>query len=593
MKRLFDSFRRMKLQQRLVLNFSILIILPMFFLGFFSYHSSATIINKNSEEFYRSALSQLAKEYNTVFSDAESLSYNLIGNEDLRYILNAPNIDAKYMEAYKRLYTLGDYATKSQIFSLSISKGGNIVYQSGAKVLQEEDNQWRFKAEVLKGKVVWSSIYVLDNLSGGPSVKVISLYREIMDLDRNVPIGMIRISISEDTLSNLYKGLFLGDQSEIFVIDKDGIIVSHPNKDFIGKPAPEQDFVLKFKDSTGFHSKVLNDQKVAYSYRITDSNYSMIGIVPMKTMYYESDMIRSLIMFTFAGCLLFVLILGSLLSRRISAPIKMLSEKMNEVEEGNFDASVCIDAQDEMGNLANHFNLMILKIKTLIRDLYEVKIKEREAELKALQEQINPHFLYNTLDTIRWTARKNKDFETSEYIEVLSRILRHNLNNGCYDTDIGSEIAHLKDYIFLQEKRYKDKLGIYINIDKSLYKYKIIKLVLQPIVENAIKHGFSPRLDGGFIFIDGAYADGTIKITVADNGVGADEKAINEIIHSQKKTDRVYALKNIHERIQFNYGEKYGLYFNSTIDKGSTVQIVIPAIEQEVGNNTVATISVK
>lgn len=582
MNNLFSIFENMGLKRKLIFSFSILIVIPMVVLGIFSLQSSTRVINEQSAQYYRNTLSQTAEYYKNIFSEIEAFSYLLIGNEDLNYLLNSKEVTKEYIDAYDRFDMLSEYfMSKPYILSLSASKDGRIIYQKGAAVPQEEKNQWYERAVNLKGKVVWSDAYTMKNLIDLPDAKVVSLYREIIDLDRNTPIGVIRITVSEETLYNLYKDLDLGEGAKVYIIDKNGLVISHPNKDFIGLPALEKEFIDKIKDSKKFNTRILSNNRVAFSYRIGTSDYSILGIIPLETINNESIPVKSLIMLTLFGCLVFAAILMFYLSKRIVEPIKLLSEKMDAVERGNFDVFVSVKVQDDMGKLANHFNNMVIRIKTLIRDLYEVKLREKEAELKALQEQINPHFLYNTLDTIRWTARKNGDFESSEYIEVLSSILRYNLNNGLYDTDIGSEMSNLMDYIFLQEKRYGDKISVYFNIDESLFGYKIIKLSIQPLLENSIKHGFSNKNSEGYIFVDGELSEGNIKITVTDNGVGANEKTINEIINSKTETERVYALKNINERIKLHFGDEYGLKFYSSKDNGTKVEIVFPAIEHE------------
>lgn len=582
MSNLFSIFENMGLKRKLIFSFSILIVIPMVVLGIFSSQSSTRVINEQSAQYYRNTLSQAADVYKNIFTDIEEFSYLLIGNDDLNYLLNSKEVNKDYIDAYDRFDTLAEYfMSKPYILSLSASRDGRIIYQKGAAVPQEDKNQWYDRAVNLKGKVVWSDTYTMKNLIDLPDTKVVSLYREIIDLDSNTPIGTIRITVSEETLYNLYKDLALGEGAQVYIIDKNGLVVSHPDKDFIGLPALEKDFIDKIKDSKKYNTRILSNNRVAFSYRIGTSDYSILGIIPLKTINNESTPVKSLIMLTLFGCLIFAAILMFYLSKRIIEPVRMLSEKMDEVEKGNFNVFVSVKVQDDMGKLANHFNNMVIRIKTLIRDLYEIKLKEKEAELKALQEQINPHFLYNTLDTIRWTARKNGDYESSEYIEVLSSILRYNLNNGLFDTDIGSEMSNLLDYIFLQEKRYGDKMSVYFNIDESLFRYKIIKLSIQPLVENSIKHGFSDKKTEGYIFVDGELSDGKIKITVTDNGVGADEKAINEIINSKTETEKIYALKNINERIKLHFGEEYGLKFHSSKDNGTRVEIVFPAIEHE------------
>jgi two-component system sensor histidine kinase YesM len=390
--------------------------------------------------------------------------------------------------------------------------------------------------------------------------------------------------MSESVVYNGFKNLYDDNAKTLtYIVDVDGKVISHSDKSLIGKDVPDNEILLDVFEDDGFSVQKIGENKYAFLKKIPGYDFIIVSIVPAKSIYSETFLIRNLIIYILIGCLIFGLAIGYIVAYNLTKPIKLLSYKMNEVENGDFNVSVDINTNDEMGYLARHFNSMVTKIRTLIRDLYEVRIKEKEAELKALQEQINPHFLYNTLDTIRWTARTNGDFESSEYIEILSDILRNNLNNGQYETSIGSEVKNLKNYLFLQQKRYGDRMKVEIDIPESLYGYKIIKLVLQPIVENAINYGIAPNDSNGLISIMGRLEGEEIILEVSDNGLGVDEGVINEIINSDTETDKIYALKNINERIKYHFGDEYGLYFSSRLNEGTKVKVIIPAIKSPTG----------
>lgn len=574
-------YKKMGIQQKLTASFSILFILPLIVVGFFSYTRSADIIDKKNTDYYKQSLNQTAQNFATIFDDIENISYLLLANDDVRYILNSTTMDTDYFSSYNRVNLLvRNFLLKPEVFSLSITNNnGALYYQAGKIVMIEDQNDWYRKANTMRGVTIWSSSHVLKNLLDAKPVNAVSMYRQIIDLDLNKPIGTIRISVSEDTLHSKYSNISSKTPEQIFILDDDGVVISHSDKSLIGKTTYESEIIPAIRDNTGFYSSKISNGRYLFAQRIGDSKYTIIDIVPLGVINYERIIIKNFLIYLLIGCFIFVLLISNIVSLYVLNPIKILSRKMNDVKKGNFDVSVKVESEDEIGNLAYHFNDMVSRIKALIKELYEVKLKEREAELKALQAQINPHFLYNTLDSIRWTARQNKDFETSEYVEVLSDMLRYSLDNRGNITDIQSELMNLKNYIFLQKKRIDDNIKITIEFDDNILKYKIYKLSLQPLVENSLKHGLADSLEGGFVHVTGKMSEEKIYITVADNGSGTDAAAINEIINSGRETSKIYALKNINERIKLNFGSEYGLTVKSRIGEGCEVIMVIPAVE--------------
>lgn len=582
MRRLIKKINKLSIQQKVVISLNILIILPMIVSGYFSYSSSSRIINKKTSEHFYQVMSQTSENYRTIFNEVENISYIILANESTRNLLNSNEVDSNYMKAYNQVNLLvGTFLAKPYVYSVTISKGNNVVYQFGASVSSVDRNLWYKEAENKKGKVEWSSLYEMEYQINKPAKKVISLYRQIIDIDQNVPIGMLRISISEDMLFDIQKNLVDRNNSNFFLIDEDGIILSNNDKRNLGKVIKDNERIYKLTNEEVFYSGRISNGEYAYIHKVQGYNYYIVGIILSSDIFYETKPIRNIILFSLIGCFLFCICFIYIMYISITKPIRVLISKMNEVEDGNFDVHISNSSENEIGGLFYHFNSMVSKIKLLIKNLYEVKLKEREAELKALQEQINPHFLYNTLDTIRWTARKNHDLEVSEYIEILSNILRHNLNNGYWETTIGQETAHLNDYIYLQKKRYGEKLQVNVNIDERLFNYKIVKLVLQPIVENSITHAFNTNQDIGTIIVEGEKIGDSIVLQISDNGAGSEENEIRQIISSKSETKKIYALKNIDERIKLHYGDEYGIDFSSKINKGTKVRITIPAIKYD------------
>ena len=249
---------------------------------------------------------------------------------------------------------------------------------------------------------------------------------------------------------------------------------------------------------------------------------------------------------------------------------------MKKVEKGDLNVIVDIKRKDEIGQLGRSFNSMIKKIKKLIEEVYVNQIKRKEAELRALQPQINPHFLYNTLDVIYWTSRLEKAYKTGKIVSSLANLFKLGLNKGSKVTTIGKEIEHLKSYLEIQKVRYDKEPKFSIDIDKSLYELKTIKLILQPLVENSLIHDIPNLGSKGMVSIKVYEKNNDIIFEIIDNGIGMNKKRINEVFQEDIEKKKGYGIKNVHERIKLYFGDQYGLSIDSKIGKGTIVKIKIP-----------------
>jgi len=259
---------------------------------------------------------------------------------------------------------------------------------------------------------------------------------------------------------------------------------------------------------------------------------------------------------------------------------------MKRVKTGNFKEKVNLKYMDEIGLLGNEYNDMIDNINNLIDKVYKLQISEKEAELKALQAQINPHFLYNTLDSIYWKAQKSKETDISEMIYALSKLFRLTLNRGNEFTEVRNEKEFIENYLILQKKRFKNKLEYKINISNDILQYEMPKLILQPFVENSIIHGTEEDTDKSILDICGYIEGNKIKFIIQDNGRGIEESILNNLLKSDSneknsKEHKGYAIKNVKDRLNLYYDGNYFLNITSNIGKGTKVEIIIPAVVQE------------
>ncbi|MBS7302639.1 MAG: sensor histidine kinase [Lachnospiraceae bacterium] len=277
----------------------------------------------------------------------------------------------------------------------------------------------------------------------------------------------------------------------------------------------------------------------------------------------------------------FATIVTGFVLNSITGPVNKLCDATKQIAGGNFSTRVAIEGKDEIATLAESVNDMSEHLEELVRQIKEDERKMRYAELRLLQEQINPHFLYNTLDTIVWLVEGNDSEKAVNMVVSLSEFFRIVLSKGKEIITIKEEEQHIRSYLEIQQVRYQDILDYDIQIEPEIYPYEILKLTLQPLVENALYHGIKTKRAKGMILVTGKMEDDKIYFDVKDNGVGMNEAELaslrSKILKPCKETDSGFGLANVNERIRMNFGLEYGITIHSKQGEGTLVQVVIPA----------------
>lgn len=278
---------------------------------------------------------------------------------------------------------------------------------------------------------------------------------------------------------------------------------------------------------------------------------------------------------------IFATIVTGFVLNSITGPVNKLCDATKQIAGGNFSTRVAIEGKDEIATLAESVNDMSEHLEELVRQIKEDERKMRYAELRLLQEQINPHFLYNTLDTIVWLVEGNDSEKAVNMVVSLSEFFRIVLSKGKEIITIKEEEQHIRSYLEIQQVRYHDILDYDIQIEPEIYPYEILKLTLQPLVENALYHGIKTKRAKGMILVTGKMEDDKIYFDVKDNGVGMNEAELaslrSKILKPCKETDSGFGLANVNERIRMNFGLEYGITIHSKQGEGTLVQVVIPA----------------
>nr|WP_249316804.1 histidine kinase [Bacillus sp. FJAT-50079] len=361
------------------------------------------------------------------------------------------------------------------------------------------------------------------------------------------------------------------------------------SENFILPPDPSLGLsyqLVKENDSASTITNKDGDKYIIFKQTHPITKWTIVEYFEVNSFYkpiIETKIITFLIIFLITLICFFAALFISL---KISGPIKRLQKKILEVENGNLEQKFITNSKDEIGALARGFNHMLFQIKKLIESVAKEEKLKKEAEITALQLQINPHFIYNTLETINSLARKKKEYEISHLIVLLGRLLRLSISSFEEKVTINQEITYIDYYLKIQKARLKEPLEYYITIDPEIQDCMMIKWILQPIVENAIIHGIDPLHSGGKIYINGTSTNDSILFTIIDNGKGIDPITLAQIQEKLKynsatltKYKKRVGIYNVQTRIVAHHGEKYGISIDSKVDEGTSVTIKIPKLE--------------
>lgn len=386
-------------------------------------------------------------------------------------------------------------------------------------------------------------------------------------------LGTMYFDVDLDIFDKLFMQVALDPRDELFVVDGNGYILYSNQEDKLGKRFDE---LAAQKSAT----------KLLYSEPIPFIGGQVMGLVSKADFYASLTQIRSNVIIASAICLLALLALGALFSRTFTRPVLDIMRLMARVESGHLETGIKTTRKDEMGRLAHGFNRMIERLKFFINDAYVAEIKRKQAELNALKTQIQPHFLYNTLEVIRMSAVADDAMGVAKMIQSLSNQLEYVIDFGEEWVTVRRELEHLKTYFHLIEVRFDHRISLQVVVDEDLADALILKLSIQPLVENAVQHGIKPNKGKGTVLvtIEKSGTEG-LAVTVFDNGIGMDSdtqvRLQDQLAMGENVTGKSIGLKNVHARIRQAFGEPYGITIESQPRIGTSIQMLYPLQREE------------
>lgn len=581
LKYIVNKFKLSKIKNKILIVMIPLITLPIILIGVISYRIAENTIKTQNIISYTSNLKTASKSIDIFLENIISISRIIMADTKLRdelskySDLNENNKGELYF--YPQTTTIFDGILKnisntSFIQSICLFDNYGKLYYSGPisdiskDVLNNGTNnikekEWYNRVVNANGKEVFVGNNVIDGKSSGDSFSCIKLIKNTNNL--NV-IGILIINIKKSTLNNIFPKLNSNqDNGTWMIVDKNNNV--NPYTVYEGNSRYKEVNTL-FKNKTINQTEYLNENGYLVSNFINSTtNWEMHYIIKKSDVIKEAKLIGYI---TFLVSLIMIFIVGLIsivFSNSINKPLKKLERLIKDVGKGKRNITEKFN-NDEIGLIGTQFKKMINQNYELSEKVMYSNLKQKDAELKALQAQINPHFLYNTLDSIYWLAIIKKADDIAQMVVSLSEIFRLSLNKGNEITTISDELKHIKNYLIIQNLRYGDRFNVHVNVDDEILDFKILKLILQPFVENAFYHGLEPKMGEGTIEIIGKQRGENIIFNIIDDGVGMDLNT---------NTNKGYGIKNVQERIKLYYGDEYGVNFASKLNEGTNVTIIV------------------
>ena len=592
------------LQMRMIIVYSTLIILFLLIISLIFSLAFSSRIDKTTKDYTNQIISQVNSNIEYYFEEMEQIA--TIANYDYEIQKRLKADLLSNTELYRSNLTVSNLLDDMSIMRedieaiLIFTNDGSIIVNKSAGKLNKNYNfkpqSWYKQAVQTSGSSVTIKPHKQSYISDSNNL-VFSLSRSINNFDSEEQIGIILIDLNIEALNSICSSVQLGEEGYIMIIDEESNVIYHPDYSYMYRTWDEMYIKEVFKaddiliqdalesDFGSFKRKLENETKYVIYQKMASTGWTILGIVPQSVIVQQQRQITLLIVIIGILCVLIAILVTFVLSSRVFKPINQLKKTMALAEHGNLNVSVEESHYTEIDALNTSFNQMIMRIQTLMEKVVWEEREKRKAELKVLQAQINPHFLYNTLDSIHWMAECNSK-EAVVMVDSLAKLFRLSLSKGRQFITVKEEIEHVRNYLTIQSMRYKGKFDYKIDVEESLLNYKTLKLILQPLVENAIYHGIKNKRKKGNLLIRCTMCLNNILFQVMDDGIGMDEDML-ENIFNQNESNQLsgVGINNVNERIKLCYGQEYGLDFYSKKSIGTVVDIWLPAVPYNEENN--------
>ncbi|RKW32009.1 MAG: sensor histidine kinase [Lachnospiraceae bacterium] len=530
---------------------------------------------------------------NRVGSSLEVYLRNIMKLSDTIYygiIKNVNLSEESINEEMKLLYN----SNKEQVLNIAlISKEGEAISVVPASRLRKKfavnKEEWFINALNKTENVHFSRPHVQKIFENGDNG-----YRWVISMSRAVEIttggsteqAVLMIDMAYQGLDSVLDEVSLGNGGYIYLMDSAGEIIWHPKFELIASGRVKENNLLTATYSDGSIEEEFNNMvQTVVIKTVGYTGWKLVGVIKGTGISLNILKTRLFIVFVISLIIFIVVLINSYISFRVTDPIRELEKSVKKLEEGNLDADIYMGGSYEIQHLGKSVQDMKYRIKGLMQDIVTEHEEKRKSEFNSLQAQINPHFLYNTLDIIVWQIENEKQSEAVHTVTALARFFRLSLGKGKNIVTVKAEIEHVKNYLMIQHMRFKNKFDYEFDVENDVLELSSLKLMLQPLVENAIYHGMEFMDGDGLITIKAWREDNELYLSVADNGLGMTEDKVNLILAGRSNSGNGrgsgIGVKNVNERIKLYFGEGYGLKIDSEPDVGTIITIHLPAKSPE------------
>ncbi|GGI43664.1 histidine kinase [Paenibacillus marchantiophytorum] len=575
-----------KLRHKIMYSYLLLIMLPLGFYQFIASEKMSDIIINHVTYSAKQGFDQTYSFLNYRVQRIAETTNILVSNSTISDILLDNNVTQdinRELQDYSNLKKL----LRSMQDSLDISRV--ILYVPSAFIFANETENFLPLGETnespcfdrlkeLHAKYLWCSPSEL-GAKAHASKDDSSLYvvRSILDPNNySLPIGQLRVDVQAETIRTMLRKANVVRNSTTFLVDQNHQIV------LASDPVAfrEVDLPEITADTVSTTWQTNNNY---YLFRQLPSNWGMVTVIPLDEVVQQSHQLRNDLLVILLIVTVIAYLLAYLFSFSVTRRITQLTSRLRDVQKGNLIALAQTQGKDEIGELIQTYNYMIEQISTMNKEHYRLGQEVKNAELKALQSQINPHFLYNTLDLINWMADSGLNSDIKKVVKALARFYKVSLSSGKDIITLREELQHVSFYVQIQNIRFENKIGFHIDVPDALLEQSIPKITLQPLVENAILHGILGRTQReGTITIQGELVNDTVRLLIKDDGVGMSANQVEDMmagISRSKIGGSSYGVKNVMERIRHYFGAPANFAFRSVPGKGTEVEISFPLTE--------------
>lgn len=580
---IFGRFK--SIQSTMLVSFSVLMVIAVLIFLFIALNFTKNTIYENSVNYTSQIIKQVNYDIDSYMDYLLNISSIIAKSSDVsQYLYDEEQAEEELEEERERI--LSQFATirdsRGDIYNIAaVADNGRSILNDGNDSFTEyiniKNQSWYMAALTSEKGIAISSSHVQNAIKS--SYKwVITLSRALTNYKTGKNEGVFFVDLNYSAISELCSNNSIGNRGYIFILDANGNIIYHPKQQLMYGGLMTEN-IEQIMSSKSDHFLTEDGDKLYTISKSDMTGWTVVGAVYTSELLKNNKQAQMLYLLVAVVLLLGVTAVSSIISREITKPIRQLRDSMSMVEKGKFDkANVAVTAANEVGSLSKSFNVMTERIHTLMeQNVYEQKQK-RKSELRALQAQINPHFLYNTLDSIIWMSEAERNEEVVLMTSALAKLLRQSISNDKEQVSIAEEVDYVQSYLTIQKMRYKDKLEYSIEVEPEIRNVMIIKFALQPIVENAIYHGLKYKQTKGNLNIRGFRRENKACITIEDDGVGMDEETLYHIFDESQKEHKFngVGVTNVQKRLQLYYGGEYGISYVSRKGAGTVATVTVP-----------------